>query len=67
MTGISEDGSGELLIVDFLDGEVFRVPEPGVATLGLAALCSLVALGRIGSSGGRHTGASRSTASSSAP
>ena len=67
VSGISEDGGGELLIVDFQDGEVFRVPEPGAATLGMTVLGSLVALGRTGSRRSRHAGASRSTASSSAP
>jgi hypothetical protein len=67
VTGISEDGYGEMLLVDFVDGEVFRVPEPGASALGIAVFAPLAALGRIGSRGGRHPDASPSTASSSAP
>jgi glucose/arabinose dehydrogenase len=53
VSGIGEDGDGELLLVDF-DGDVFRVPEPGAAALALAAAATLHALARL-RSGARCT------------
>jgi glucose/arabinose dehydrogenase len=43
VAGIAEDGRGELLLAD-IDGDVFRVPEPGTAALGAVAAATLIGL-----------------------
>jgi glucose/arabinose dehydrogenase len=42
VTGFGEGGDGALYLVDWLDGELYAVPEPSAALLAAAALVTLV-------------------------
>jgi len=46
VTGFGTRSSGELYLVDWLDGEVFEVPEPASSALGAAALVTMASLVR---------------------
>lgn len=46
VTGFGEGGAGELYVVDWLDGEVFAVPEPGAGGAATAVAGMLLALSR---------------------
>ena len=46
VTGFGTRSSGELYLVDWLDGEVFEVPEPVASALGAAGLATMASLVR---------------------